>query len=250
MGQQRGRVRVEQSEKRVRTYFGGELIADSAHVLMVWERPYYPVYYFPVEDVAMEHLTPTGDTRRSPSRGEAHIYTIKVGVREAASAAWTYPDSPIEELQDHMRFDWAQMDAWFEEDEEVFVHARDPYTRIDILHSSRHIEVKIGDVTVADSYRPTLLFETGMPTRYYLPKVDVRMDLLQATDLLTSCPYKGDASYWGFTVNEETYENYVWTYKFPTHESANIAGLVSFYNEKVDIYVDGELQARPTTVFS
>ena len=246
----RGRVRVEAGAKRVRAYLGGELIADSTNVKLVWEKPYYPVYYFPESDVRMELLTASGEEKRSPSRGTATLLNLKAGNKEAPNAAYAYPEPKIEELAGLVAFHWKAMDAWFEEDEEVFVHARDPYTRIDALPSSRHIEVKINDVTVADSIKPTLLFETGLPTRYYLPLTDVRMDLLRDSDTATFCPYKGEASYYSVELDGELVEDIVWYYKYPVEESSRIAGMVSFYNEKVDIYVDGEPEGRPKTMFS
>lgn len=245
----RGRIRVEQSQRRIRTYFAGKAIADSARALLVWEKPYYPTYYFPVEDVAMDLLAPTGETKRSPSRGDATLHSIKVGERDVPDAAYSYQDSPIEELRGHIAFVWSAMDHWFEEDEEVWVHARDPYTRIDALKSSRHIEVMIDGTKVADSTNATILFETGLPARYYIPKTDVRMDLLSPTDLVTSCPYKGHARYWSVTVGDTVHENVVWGYDAPFAESAAVTGLVSFYNEKVDILVDGEPEIRPKTKF-
>ncbi len=247
----RGRVRVEDGQKRVRVYFGGEVIADSINVKMVWEKPYYPVYYFPADDVRMELLTSSDHTKHSPSRGTASFFDVKGGDRVAENAAYHYViDSKIDGLQGWMAFDWHKMDSWFEEDEEVFVHARDPYTRVDILPSSRHIEVLVNGVKVADSHQPRLLIETGLPTRYYLPKTDVRMDLLTATETATDCPYKGTAQYWSVTAAGETSDDIVWGYKAPVEESMRIAGLVSFYNEKVDIYVDGTLEKRPKSVFS
>jgi len=127
------RVHIEDGPKRVRTYLGGEIIADTKRLKLVWEVPYYPAYYFPREDVRMELLTPNGHTRRSPSRGDAHIFTLKGGNREVEDAAWHYPESPVEELRDLIRFEWNAMDGWFEEDEEVFVHPRDP------LQAHRHL---------------------------------------------------------------------------------------------------------------
>jgi uncharacterized protein (DUF427 family) len=245
----RGRVRIEDGKKRIRVYLGGEMIADSTNVKLVWEKPYYPVYYFPENDVRMELLSPTGDTTRSPSRGIGELFDVKSARRVAEKAAYRYPDSPLEELRPLIAFEWDAMDGWFEEDEEVFVHARDPHTRVDILASSRHVEVVVGSVKVADSHHPRLLFETGLPIRYYLPKTDVRMDLLTHTDTITHCPYKGAAEYWSVTIDGELCEDLVWSYRAPVHESAKIAGLVSFYNEKVDIYVDGVLQSRPVTKF-
>lgn len=124
MSETRERVHIEEGPKRVRTYVGGELIADTKRLKLVWEVPYYPAYYFPREDVRMELLTPNGHTQRSPSRGDAHNFTVKGGDREVEDAAWHYPESPVEELRDLIRFDWDAMDGWFEEDEEVFVHPR------------------------------------------------------------------------------------------------------------------------------
>ena len=144
----------------------------------------------------------------------------------------------------------ATNDEHFEEDEEVFVHARDPYTRIDILPSSRRVRVEIDGVTVADSTNASFLFETGLPTRYYLPKTDVRMDLTSPTDLETACPYKGTARYWNVTLDGTTHENILWGYDSPLPESQKIGGLVAFYNEKGDTYIDEQLQDRPKTKFS
>lgn len=247
---QRGRLRLEPGQKRIRAVLGGQTIAQSDNTLMVWEKPYYPTYYFPAADVATSTFAPTGETNRSPSRGESELYNIKVGEVVATNGASWYKESRVDELKDHIRLDWHSMDAWFEEDEQVYVHARDPYTRLDILPSSRHIRVEVDGVTVADTTRPQLLFETGLPTRYYVPNEDVRMDLLGPSELITSCPYKGDAHYYNVTVEGTEHENIVWWYPSPVEESARIAGYVSFYNEKVDIYVDGQLEARPKTVFS
>ncbi|MGI9649044.1 MAG: DUF427 domain-containing protein [Acidimicrobiia bacterium] len=246
----RGQIRVEDGHKRVRVFLDGECVADSVGVKLVWEKPYYPVYYFPESDVRMELLTASGEEKRSPSRGTATLFNVKAGNKEAANAAYSYPDPKIEELGGLIAFHWKAMDAWFEENEEVFVHARDPYTRIDALPSSRHIEVQINGVTVADSTRPTLLFETGLPTRYYLPLIDVRMDLLSDSDTATFCPYKGQASYYSVDIEGDLVEDIAWYYKYPVEESSRIAGMVSFYNEKVDIYVDGTLEDRPKTMFS
>jgi len=247
---QRGRVRIQDGHKHVRVYLGGELIAETTRPKLVWERPYYPVYYFPQEDVRMELLQPTDHEKRSPSRGTAGYFTVKGGDKVAENAAYSYAESRLDEIEGMIAFHWSAMDAWFEEDEEVFVHARDPYTRVDALPSSRHVEVKIDGVTVADTRKPTLLFETGLPTRYYLPLTDVRMDLLRPSETLTQCPYKGEANYFSVEVGGELHDDIVWYYKYPVEESSRIAGMVSFYNEKVDIYVDGEIEDRPKTMFS
>ncbi len=246
----RGRVRIEDSAKRLRVFLGGELIADTIRPKLVWEIPHYPAYYLPASDVRMELLTPTGRTEQSPSRGVAHYYTVKGGPEERVDAAWQYPDSPFEELRDHVRFEWMQMDAWFEEDVEVFIHPRDPYSRVDVLPSSRHVEVVVDGVTIADTHHPTVLFETGLPPRFYIPKVDVRMDLLTPTEKHTGCPYKGIANYWSVTAGGTKHPDLAWSYPTPLPESEGVAGLVAFYNEHVDLTVDGELQERPKTPFS
>src|SRR3954468_16234836 len=151
----RGRVRVEEGPKRVRVYLGGELVADTTHVKLVWEIPYFPQYYVPVADVRTDPLTPTGTVTHSPSRGDASHFTVTTARARAVDAAWQYADSPIEEVRGHVAFDFAAM-QWFEEDEEIFIHPRDPQTRIDVLDSSRHVQVIVGGVTVADTHHPRL----------------------------------------------------------------------------------------------
>jgi uncharacterized protein (DUF427 family) len=237
----RGRVRVEGSPKWVRAFLGGVAVADSTAVRMVWEGPSYPVYYFPLADVRADLLDATGEVRHSPSRGNAQLFDVRAGDRIASGAAYRYPDSPIEELRDLVAFRWNAMDQWFEEDEEVRVHARNPYTRIDTLPSSREIRIEIDGVVVAESNHPTLLFETGLPTRYYLPKLDVSLDLLVATDRATACPYKGTARYWSVKIGDTVYPDIAWAYDYPLPESIRIAGLICFYNDRADLYVDGVL---------
>lgn len=227
----------------------GQTVVDSHDVRYVWEIPYCPAWYFPLDAVAGE-LVPNGGTVRSPSRGEGTRYDLVVGERTIADAAWRHLDSPVKELRDLVRFEWGAMDSWFEENTEVFVHPRSPEVRIDALLSSRHVRVLIDGEVVADSVRPTILYETGLPARYYLPKLDVRMDLLTPTDTSSACPYKGWASYWRVTVGDTTHDDIVWGYTTPLPESEAIAGLVCFYNEQVDLEIDGELVERPRTKFS
>ena len=244
MTETRGRVRIEPAAKRVRAFLGGAAVFDTSRPILVWEGPHFPVYYVPAADVSAGVLIPSDHAERSPSRGTARFWSVQVGEHRADDAARQYPDSPFEELRDLVRFEWGAMDAWFEEDEQVYTHARDPHHRIDILRSSRHVEVIVNGEVVADSGRPTLLFETGLPTRYYLPLTDVRTDLLRPSTTSTGCPYKGTAAYWSLEVHGERFDDTVWTYPAPLPESAAIAGLASFYNERVDIRVDGVLQPR------
>ncbi|MFD4462301.1 DUF427 domain-containing protein [Nocardia sp. NPDC058480] len=244
----RGLVKVETGQKRVRVYLRGKLVADTLRPLLVWEIPYYPTYYVPLTDVHAD-LDPNGITEHSPSRGEATGYDVAVDGMRADGAALRYLDSPLPELKDAVRLDIAAFD-WFEEDEQVFVHPRDPYSRVDILGSSRNVRVEIDGVTVADSRSPRILFETGLPARYYLPLTDVRMDLLTPSDTHSSCPYKGTADYWNVRVDDTDHADIVWIYRTPLPESQKVAGLACFYNEKVDIYLDGVRQDRPHTPFS
>jgi uncharacterized protein (DUF427 family) len=248
--QTRGRVRVEDGQKRIRAQIGGVTVADSADVKMVWEIPYYPTYYFPPDSVRMDLLSDSDETKRSPARGTASLFDITIGDRTVSQAARIWNEAKIEDVAGYVSFDWKSMDRWFEEDEEVYVHARDPYTRIDILQSSRNIRVEVDGVTVAESDKPRFLFETGLPIRYYLPKTDVHFEYLTQTETATSCPYKGTARYWSVDTAGKTHDDVVWGYDTPLRESQEIAGFVAFYNEKLDIYVDGELEEKPKTQFS
>jgi uncharacterized protein (DUF427 family) len=150
----RGRVRVEPALKRVRIMLGGVVVADSTDAAYVWENPSYPQYYIPVADVMPGVLKETGTTTRSPSRGTARHFSVHGGDRVAEDAAWCYAESPIGALRDRVRFDWGAMDAWFEEDEEVFVHPRSPYTRVDILRASRLVRIEVDGEVVAESTHP------------------------------------------------------------------------------------------------
>ncbi len=246
----RGPVGVEQGAKRVRVLLGGETVADTTRPLLVWEVPHYPTYYLPAVDVRTDLLVDTGETDRSPSRGEAELHNVETSIVEADRAARWYRTPTIDELTDHIALDWSAMDAWFEEDEQVHVHARDPYTRVDILPSSRHVRIVVDGVEVANSHHPNLLYETGLPTRYYLPETDIRIDLLKPSDLETACPYKGTARHHHVDIEGRLHENIAWSYPSPVEESARVEGLIAFYDERVDTHVDGELQQRPRTKFA
>lgn len=234
----RGRVRIEPGHKRVRAYLVGHLVVDTTRPLLVWESPYHPTYYFPTADVRAE-LVATGATEHSPSRGEGLLHDVAVADAVAAGAALTIPDSPIEELRGHVRLDWDAMTSWFEEDEEIFFTPRSPYTRLDILPSSRHVQVLAGDDVLAESTNAHVLHETGLAPRWYLPRVDVHMDRLGPGETFTYCPYKGTASYLATEIDGQQTE-VAWTYPTPLPESQRIAGLVAFDDRKVQVLVDGE----------
>lgn len=245
-------IDVEVSPRWVRVRLNGETVADSKRVKMLREAGHLPVYYFPREDVRMDLMEPTDRHSQCPYKGDASYWTIRVGDRVAENAVWSYVDPfpEREDIKEYLAFYWNRVDAWFEEDEEVFVHPRDPYKRIDTMPSSRHIQVAINGVTIADTRQARLLFETHLPTRYYIPPEDVRMDLLQPTETHTRCPYKGIASYWTAKVGDAELKDIVWSYPDPIEECPKVRGLLSFFNEKVDITVDGEPQERPKTKWS
>jgi uncharacterized protein (DUF427 family) len=165
------RFRWEDSRRRVRTIFGGVTIADSTHVMLLHEAGRLPVFYFPIEDVRMDMMEATEHSTHSPLNGYASYWTIRVDDRVAENAAWSYPN-PVPggpEIKSYMAFYWDKMDVWFEEDEQVFAHARDPYKRVDILPGSHHVRVVLGGEVVADTRYPRLLIETGIITRFYFP---------------------------------------------------------------------------------
>lgn len=241
------------SPKRLRVSVGNIVVADTVRGLVMQESDHLPVYYFPIADVREEFLMASTTTTESPFKGTATHYSLNTGITLVEDASWRYlkPVAGCPPIADYMAFYWNKMNRWQEEDEEVFVHARDPFRRVDCLPSSRHVEVFVDGDVVADSRRATFLFETGLPTRYYLPIADTRLDLLAPSRYVSQCPYKGTASYYHLTIKGKRYENLVWYYAEPVHEAERIKGLVSFYNEFVErILIDGAEQPRPVTASS
>jgi uncharacterized protein (DUF427 family) len=249
---QRHTLYFEESPRRVRVMFDGETVADSKRAKLLHETGHLPVYYFPREDVRMELLEESDHTTRCPFKGEASYWSVRVGDKLSENAVWGYPE-PIDSappIAGYVAFYWRMMDHWFEEDEEVYVHPRDPYHRVDILESSRRVKVRVNGELVAQTERPKVLFETGLPPRYYIPPEDVREEALLMSEKTTMCPYKGVASYWSVEAGGERVENLIWYYPEPIPEAAKIKGLLAFFNERVDLEVDGEIQERPKTQWS
>jgi len=243
-------VHVSDSPRHVRVMFGGETIADSKRVKLVREPEVLPAYYFPKEDVRTDLFVPSRHTSGCPVKGEASYWSVQVGNQRAENATWSYtaPLSEVANLRDHFTFEWPKMDKWMEEDEEIFKHARDPYKRVDAMPSKRHVRVVIDGQTVADSRRPTLVFETNHPVRYYISQEDVRMDILAPSATTSRCPYKGPASYWSVKIGDEAFADLVWGYMEPIPECPKIKGLLCFFHEcGCEIYVDGELLPTPQT---
>ncbi len=234
---------LEPTPKRVRVELAGETVADSRHAMLLHESGHQPIYYFPPEDVRSEFLEPSERHTRCPKKGEASYYTLRVGDRVEEAVAWYYPsvlpDAPPL-LAGLVAFYWGRMDRWLEEDEEIFAHPRDPYHRIDVLRSSRHVRISLDGQLLAESSRAMALFESNLPVRWYLPADDI-VAPLQPSDTITRCPYKGQASY--YSVAGET--DLVWVYEDPLPDAVRIRGLLCFYNERVDLELDGEPMERP-----
>jgi len=235
--------------RRIRAFLGGELVLDSSRALYVWEWPYYPQYYIPVADVRRDLLVPEGRTQQS-RRGTFEAHTLQAGQVQRPGAARLLTDSPVPGLAGTVRFDWAALDAWFEEDEQVFVHPRNPYVRVDALRSTRPVRVELDGVVLAESPAPVMVFETGLPTRYYIDQTEISSDHLIPSGTVTSCPYKGTTSrYWSVRAGDTVHPDLAWAYDFPTRQLQPIAGLVAFYNEKVDLFLGGQRLQRPKTHF-
>ncbi|MET1154211.1 DUF427 domain-containing protein [Arthrobacter sp.] len=239
---------TEPTGRRIRVRLGGSLVADStrARLLVQYGRGQLPTYYLPREDVAAGVLS----NPRAGSAGQ-QIWDVALGSKRAEAGAWAHPSptGELAELAGHVTFSWRQLE-WYEEDERALVHARDPYKRVDTLRSSRRVQVYLEGQKVADSIRPLLLFETHLPVRYYLPAEDVRTELLEASDTVTSCPYKGLARYWSVRLGQNMVRDVMWSYPDPIPENPKIRDLFCFFNERVDLVVDGVRQDRPDTPWS
>lgn len=243
------RIRLEPSPKRVRAFVAGIPVIDSYRALLMFERRHLPVYYFPKQDVRMDLLTQRPSGRRPGPKGAATLWTLKVGDQVVEDALFSFEESPpgCPDLSGLIAMYWAKMDSVFEEEEEVFGHARDPYHRIETLPTSRHIKVVGNGQTLAETRRAVMLLESHLPPRYYIPKLDCRLDVLEASPTETLCPYKGTATqYWSAGELADV----AWCYPAPTLECAQIANHIAFFQERVQIYVDGEPVPEVATPWS
>jgi len=232
-----GPVKIESTPRRVRALFDGKFLFDTTSAKHVWEHKYFPQFWIPITAVTPGVLT---KGKALDAETSAYFATAK-GVNKETDRVITFEKGPLAGL---VRFEFKAMDAWFEEDAQIYDHPKNPYTRIDILPSSRKIEVKIDGTTIAESTNSLFLFETGLRTRFYLPKTSVEWKYLSKSDTTSKCPYKGLAQYYNVTVNEKEYKDHIWWYEYPTTESASIQGHLCFYNEKVDTYIDGVLEEK------
>jgi uncharacterized protein (DUF427 family) len=243
------RGRIEPAPRRVRGFLGDELVFDTTSARYVWEIPYYPAYFIPLTDVQAKFLVDE-DHPQKVQLGPSRLHSL-VGAGEThRSAARVFDSDGDSPVAGTVRFDWDPL-RWFEEDEQIYGHPRNPYARVDALRSHRHVRVELDGVVLADTRCPVLLFETGLPTRYYIDPADVEFGRLEPTSTQTLCPYKGVTSgYWSVRLDDTLHPDLAWTYHYPLPAVAPIAGLVAFYNEKLDVFVDGVALPRPHTHFS
>ena len=246
-------IRFERTPRWVRTVLNGVTVADSKRAMLLTEHHKMPIYYFPVEDVRMDLLEPTGRTRQDVHKGTQSLHTLRVGDRVVEAAAWMHDEVGENgaDFRGYVAFYWTKLDTWYEEDDEVYAHPRDPYHRVDVLRSSRQVQVTVLGEVVADSHRPCVLFETGLPTRFYLPRQDVRMDLLVPSETSSRCPYKGTASYYSVRIGDTIAKDMAWYYRFPIPECTKIENMICFFDERVDsTVVDGVRLEIPATPWS
>ncbi len=265
-----GELRYEPTAKRVRAVLGDELVVDSTRAVLVWEpQRVVPQYAVPVEDVLVELLpgqpidgAASGELVRLGTDGpfvltpavpfgvhssDGGVLTVRAAGVERAGAAFRLADP---DLAGHVVLDFGAFDGWFEEEEAILAHPRDPFTRIDVRRSARHVRIEHDGRILAESSRPRLLFETHLPVRFYLPPEDVRTDLLLPSRTVTACAYKGEASYWSVPSDGGTIEDIAWSYQHPLSDAVEVAGMLCFFDERVDVVVDGERRDRPQSPWS
>jgi uncharacterized protein (DUF427 family) len=253
-----GELRHEPTEKRVRATVGGETLVDSTRAMLVWEpRRIVPSYAVPADDIkaALEPAEgggPPPDGVLHPGipfalhSSEGEPVTLGAGANGERPSGFRLADP---DLDGYVLLDFPGFEAWYEEDEEIISHPRDPFHRVDVRRSSRHVRVELGGVLLAESSTPTLVFETNLPVRFYLPRADLRAEAAPSAKR-TRCPYKGEALHWSFPAAGTNATDLAWSYDEPLPDAIELAGLVAFYDERVDITLDGRSRERPRTEFS
>ncbi len=243
---------VEPSPRWIRGVLAEEIVIDSRDARVVYEQGRLPIYFFRREQVRTDLLNESEHRTGSAILGEARWFDLQAGETIAEKAAWSFEEPPpgAEVMAGLIAFDWNALDHWYEEDEELIVHLRDPYHRIDVMPTSRQLRISLDGEPLAETNRATVLFETGLPPRWYIPRADVREELLARSDHRTGCAYKGFASYFSARIRDHEERDLVWTYPDPRHEVESIGGFLCFFDERVDTEIDGELQERPLTPWS
>lgn len=224
--------------RRVRATFAGETVFDTERGMLLHESNILPVLYVPIGDVRSELLTKTDHTTHCPFKGDASYWSITVGDRTSENSVWGYetPHTDATWLTGYVAMYWDHLDQWFDEDDEVFGHLRDPYHRVDARPTSRHVRVSIAGLVVADTTAAFVVSETGLPNRYYLPAADVTTEQFRRSDTTTHCPYKGQTEYWTF-LGDEPVDDVAWSYPEPLEDARRIAGYWSFDGDGVTIDV-------------
>ena len=240
---------IEGVPPRIRGVASGETVVDSDHAMLLHETGRLPVYHFPAGEVRTDLLEETGEVEPS-RRGGLVWHRLRVGEREVPRAAWTYREPAADFLDGLIAFRWDALDEWFAEAEQLFGHPKDPYSRIDVCRTTRHVRVLLDGELLADSRRARVLYEAALPPRWYLPAADVDLERLVPSGHMTRCAYKGAASYWHVRVGGELVEDLVWSYPDPEHDAELVRDMYCFFSEKVDIELDGVVAGRPSTQWS
>jgi uncharacterized protein (DUF427 family) len=235
---------AEPLRRRMRAEIGGHTVVQSDDAVLLFEPARYPVAYFPIGDFAEGALVPIERRTEHPELGETAWFEIAGTTRRATRAAWQHVALPghASILEGKVAVAWRAMDAFYEEDERILGHAADPYHRIDVRRTSRHLVVRAGDRVVADTKEPVVLYESGFAPRWYVPRDDVAAADLGPEELQTFCPYKGVASYYEI----DGVSHAAWSYRAPFDSMAAIGDLVSFEPDRVEVWLDGErLELEP-----
>lgn len=229
--------------RRVRAELGGVTVLDSERARFLHETGLLPALYVPMDDVRTDLLERTDHKTHCPFKGDATYWTVRAGDRVAENAVWAYPE-PLPGaswLDGYAALYFSAMDAWYDEEEPVEGHLRDPFHRVDARRARRNVKVtaQVGGetVTLAETGRPTVVSETGLPNRLYLPADDVRFDLLEPSETRTICPYKGTAEYWSLRDGDRTVADVAWAYPHPLEDAAKLAGHVCFLHDDVTVEV-------------
>jgi uncharacterized protein (DUF427 family) len=228
--------------RRVRAVFAGQTVLDTERGALLHETALLPVLYVPLEDVRQDLLTPTDHSTHCPFKGEASYWSVRAGDRVAENAVWGYPKplAPAPWLAGRVAFYWDRMDAWYDEDEEVAGGLRDPYHRVDVRSTSRKVRVLVDGTAIAETGRPMLMSETGLPNRYYIPREDVREEFVQPSDTRTVCPYKGVASYWSVRAGDAVLADAGWSYPDAADDASRVKGYLSFDHDAITVEVSPE----------
>jgi uncharacterized protein (DUF427 family) len=230
------RLLMQDFPRRVRAVFGGQTVLDTTRGVLLHETGLLPQLYVPTDDIRADLLRPTEHHTFCPFKGTASYWTVAVADQVAENAIWAYPEPNPESqwLRGYAGFYWDAMDEWYDEDERLEGHLRDPYHRVDVRRSSRLVRVMLdGGTVLAETRRPLLLSETGLPNRFYIPQDDVRRDLLEPSDTHTVCPYKGTASYWSVRLGDRKLTDAAWSYPQARDDAAAARGYLCFGHDEL-----------------